>query len=44
MEYLVRDLRFALHSTQLSHHSVYQAVEQVLKSEVPEHFGGRTDI
>ncbi|MEU0660698.1 hypothetical protein [Streptomyces lavendulocolor] len=44
LEDLVRDLRFALHSTQLSHHSAYQEIEQVLKSEVPEHFGGRTDI
>ncbi|MEU0032339.1 hypothetical protein [Streptomyces sp. NPDC006335] len=44
LEDLVRDLRFALHNTPLSHHSAYQEVEQILKSEVPRHFGGGTNI
>ncbi|MFI8793911.1 hypothetical protein [Streptomyces sp. NPDC055105] len=41
---LVRDLRFPLHNTPLSHFSVYQEVETTLKAKVPEYFGGRTNI
>ncbi|MBL1102756.1 hypothetical protein [Streptomyces coffeae] len=41
---LVSDLRFALHNTPLSHSSTYQEVEKTLKAEVPDYFGGRTNI
>ncbi|WP_302832622.1 hypothetical protein [Streptomyces sp. GbtcB6] len=44
MKDLVRDLRFALHNTPLSHFSAYQEVEQTLNAKVPEYFGGRTNI
>ncbi|MGW3865768.1 hypothetical protein ACWEDZ_30415 [Streptomyces sp. NPDC005047] len=41
---LVRDLRFALHNTPLSHFTAYQEVEQTLNAKVPEYFGGLTNI
>lgn len=44
LEDLVRDLRFALHNTPLSHLTAYQEVEQTLKSEVPQHLGGGGNV
>ncbi|WP_406507630.1 hypothetical protein [Streptomyces sp. NBC_00212] len=41
---LIRDLRFALHNTQLSHVREYEEVERTLRAKVPEYFGGRTDL
>ncbi|MDT0380600.1 hypothetical protein RM572_17745 [Streptomyces sp. DSM 42041] len=41
---LLRGLRFALHNTPLSHYTAYQAVEDELRTTVPEYFGGDTNI
>ncbi|MFF7521297.1 hypothetical protein [Streptomyces pseudovenezuelae] len=44
MDDLIRGLRFALHSTRLSDPGEFDAVERALRAEMPEHFGGRTDL
>ncbi|MFC5198152.1 hypothetical protein [Streptomyces kaempferi] len=44
LEELIRGLRLALHRSRLGQEDEFHAVERVLRDQVPEHFGGRTDL
>ncbi|WP_406360319.1 hypothetical protein OID55_10925 [Streptomyces sp. NBC_00715] len=41
---LITGLRFALHRSRLAQTEEFAEVERTLRAEVPDHFGGRTDL
>ncbi|MFD4563736.1 hypothetical protein ACFWOX_04775 [Streptomyces sp. NPDC058467] len=41
---LIKGLRFALHATRLSEAGEFDGVERTLRTQMPAHFGGRTDL
>ncbi|MEU1529793.1 hypothetical protein [Streptomyces fagopyri] len=44
LEELIKGLRSALHRSRLGQEEEFWEVERALKEQVPEHFGGRTDL
>ncbi|MFJ5270933.1 hypothetical protein [Streptomyces sp. NPDC088358] len=44
LEELIKGLRLALHRSRLGQKDEFYEVERVLRDQVPEHFGGRTDL
>lgn len=44
LDELIKGLRFSLHRSRLAQEDEFWEVERVLKEQVPEHFGGRTDL
>ncbi|WP_393073033.1 hypothetical protein [Streptomyces sp. LN704] len=44
LEELIKGLRLALHRSRLGQNDEFYEVERVLRDQVPEHFGGRTDL
>ncbi|MFE2838328.1 hypothetical protein ACFXI6_46445 [Streptomyces mirabilis] len=44
MDDLIKGLRFALHRSRLSDAGEFDDVERTLRTEMPAHFGGRTDL
>ncbi|MER5409000.1 hypothetical protein [Streptomyces sp. NPDC002769] len=44
LEELIKGLRLALQRSRLGQKDEFYEVERVLRDQVPEHFGGRTDL
>ncbi|MFF2999500.1 hypothetical protein ACFVTC_33880 [Streptomyces sp. NPDC057950] len=44
LEELIRGLRLALHRSRLGQQVEFHEVGRTLRDQVPEHFGGRTDL
>ncbi|MGW1399294.1 hypothetical protein ACWCRF_11600 [Streptomyces sp. NPDC002405] len=44
LESLIKGLRVALHRSRLGQEEEFWDVERALREQVPDHFGGRTDL